>query len=125
MIDGALASQHAQASALRGQTEPLGLVLSAGLRHASIELQEPRLSKVGCKVCDFTGWVCENHQDRPWEPNSKRKDACACGSGAPCPKCNRPEQGIPDVSGVIDEIDIANSKVVPRDAAVKRRDKRK
>lgn len=40
-----------------------------------------------CKICDDTGWVCENHDDRPWNGGSKRADACGCGAGAPC-ECN-------------------------------------
>jgi hypothetical protein len=44
--------------------------------------------KPNCKCCDGTGWVCENHQDRPWGDMSQRKDACNCGAGAPCPICN-------------------------------------
>lgn len=41
-----------------------------------------------CKVCDDTGWVCENHKDLPWKGVSDRKDACECGAGAPCDVCN-------------------------------------
>jgi hypothetical protein len=39
-------------------------------------------------VCDNTGWVCENHPDRPFKMFSKRFDACDCGAGAPCERCN-------------------------------------
>jgi hypothetical protein len=28
-------------------------------------------------VCDHTGWVCENHPDRPWRGFSQRFDAMA------------------------------------------------
>jgi hypothetical protein len=52
-----------------------------------------------CKVCDNSGWVCENHPDRPWAGFSEREDACDCGAGAPCPICNQTEDGdLPDMS---------------------------
>jgi hypothetical protein len=41
-----------------------------------------------CITCDDTGWVCENHPDRPWKGFSKRFDASGCGAGAPCELCN-------------------------------------
>jgi hypothetical protein len=42
-----------------------------------------------CEPCregrHYTGWVCEDHPDQPWEG----PHACACGgAGAPCPHCN-------------------------------------
>lgn len=40
-----------------------------------------------CKNCDGTGWVCENHENKPWTGYSTRKDACDCGAGMPCPVC--------------------------------------
>jgi hypothetical protein len=40
-----------------------------------------------CVICDNTGWVCENHRDRPWKGSSDREDACDCGAGTPC-VCN-------------------------------------
>jgi hypothetical protein len=43
---------------------------------------------IPCTNCDSTGWVCENHRDRPWDGVSGRLDACGCGAGAPCTKCN-------------------------------------
>lgn len=43
-----------------------------------------------CTCCDGTGWVCEDHPDQPWEG----PHACSCGAaGAPCPHCNRPDDG--------------------------------
>ncbi|HYD66144.1 hypothetical protein [Azospirillum sp.] len=43
-----------------------------------------------CPGCDGTGWVCEDHQDQPWDG----PHACSCGAaGAPCPRCNWPEDG--------------------------------
>jgi len=43
-----------------------------------------------CNACDNTGWVCEDHPDRPSDcGNSPR--ACACGAaGRPCRVCSRP-----------------------------------
>lgn len=38
-----------------------------------------------CRVCDNTGWVCENHPDRPWD--TLREDSCTCGAGMPCRVC--------------------------------------
>lgn len=37
-----------------------------------------------CKVCDGTGWVCENHPDKPWAEFSNRDDACNDGPGELC-----------------------------------------
>jgi hypothetical protein len=49
---------------------------------------------VRCTVCDDTGWVCENHPDRPWDGGgSTRSDVCGCGAGKPCPTCNMPAPG--------------------------------
>jgi hypothetical protein len=60
-----------------------------------------------CVVCDNTGWVCENHPDRPWKGFSKRFDACDCGAGAPCDLCN-PSDGDhpPDMSRTGMKVDI-------------------
>lgn len=45
-----------------------------------------------CPCCDGTGWVCEDHPDQPWDG----PHACTCGAaGAPCPHCNRPDDGEP------------------------------
>src|ERR1700730_298370 len=42
-----------------------------------------------CSLCEDCGWVCESHPYRPWEG----EHACACGAaGAPCPRCNVPEE---------------------------------
>jgi hypothetical protein len=30
----------------------------------------------GVHLCDDTGWVCEDHADRPLKGDSKRADAC-------------------------------------------------
>jgi hypothetical protein len=42
-----------------------------------------------CKICDGQGWVCENHQDIPWNDG----EGCCGGAGAPCPQCNTPTDG--------------------------------
>ena len=42
---------------------------------------------VVCRNCAGEEWVCENHEDRPW--NDKLAIGCECGAGAPCPVCNR------------------------------------
>lgn len=40
-----------------------------------------------CRNCAGEGWVCENHEDRPW--NARVEHGCECGAGAPCPVCRR------------------------------------
>jgi hypothetical protein len=46
-----------------------------------------------CEVCDNTGWVCENHADRPSDCGDSER-ACTCGgAGTPCLVCNQPEPG--------------------------------
>ena len=44
---------------------------------------------MACDLCDDTGWVCEDHGDRPLKGDSSRTDACSFGAGKPCPRCNR------------------------------------
>lgn len=46
-----------------------------------------------CRNCDGTGWVCENHPDKPWAdgyryPGETRMTGCDCGAGCPCKECN-------------------------------------
>jgi hypothetical protein len=53
-------------------------------------------AKEPCGRCGDTGWVCENHPDRPWRGFSNRTDACDCGAGAPCALCNSNDP--PDMS---------------------------
>jgi hypothetical protein len=36
-----------------------------------------------CSRCNNTGWVCEDHTDRPWDAQRP----CG-GAGMPCPSCN-------------------------------------
>lgn len=43
-----------------------------------------------CSSCDDTGYVCENHPNRPWKPMSIHPKACDCGAGMPCPDCTTP-----------------------------------
>jgi hypothetical protein len=39
-----------------------------------------------------TGWVCEAHNDRPWEG----PHACGCGApGVSCPNCNSSDKDHP------------------------------
>jgi hypothetical protein len=55
------------------------------------------LEQSACDRCGGTGWVCENHPDRPWRGFSNRADACDCtGAGAPCGLCNTADP--PDMS---------------------------
>lgn len=42
------------------------------------------MSETDCPICANTGWVCENHPDRPWGTRKLRSDACECGAGKPC-----------------------------------------
>jgi hypothetical protein len=44
---------------------------------------------MACDLCDDTGWVCEDHADRPLKGDSKRADGCSFGAGMPCPRCRR------------------------------------
>jgi hypothetical protein len=44
-----------------------------------------------CPACRDTGWVCEEHADRPW---GDHPNACTCGgAGMPCLLCNQPKDG--------------------------------
>jgi hypothetical protein len=38
-----------------------------------------------CSRCASTGWVCEDHPDRPWDGPKARGYG---GAGMPCPSCN-------------------------------------
>jgi len=41
--------------------------------------------KVKCARCRDTYWVCETHDDSPWDGEHE----CGCGAaGMPCPNCN-------------------------------------
>jgi hypothetical protein len=41
-----------------------------------------------CKNCGDTRWVCEAHDERPW---NNQPNACRCGEpGMSCPVCNNP-----------------------------------
>lgn len=37
-----------------------------------------------CQICNDTGWVCEDHPDKPWDDEHQDN----CGPGMPC-KCNK------------------------------------
>ena len=44
-----------------------------------------------CNSCEDTGWVCEAHQNRPWNSGAARSP-CICGApGMPCSRCNAEE----------------------------------
>jgi len=43
-----------------------------------------------CATCKGQLWVCENHQDVPWNDGDP---PCCAGAGAPCPTCNVPKDG--------------------------------
>ena len=45
-----------------------------------------------CARCRNTGWVCEAHDNRPWDGPY----ACGCDApGAPCPNCNSSDKDYP------------------------------
>ena len=46
------------------------------------------MSAESCANCLDTGYVCENHPDRPWSPivGGEHVDCCG-GAGMPCPSC--------------------------------------
>ena len=48
------------------------------------------INKSVCQACEDCFWVCENHDDKPWNgPN-----ACPCGgAGMPCLLCNPCDEG--------------------------------
>jgi len=37
-----------------------------------------------CKNCEDVNWVCENHNNKPWDDGAD----CCDGAGMPCPICN-------------------------------------
>lgn len=39
-----------------------------------------------CLCCKDTGWVCENHLDKPWGETGV-EGSCNCGAGTNC-SCN-------------------------------------
>ena len=68
--------------------------LAAEIERCALGIKKPHAPsahKIGgatCRQCGDTGWVCENHPNRPWGGASDQRDACACGAGAPCALCN-------------------------------------
>jgi hypothetical protein len=42
------------------------------------------MREITCQICKDEGWVCEDHQDKPW--NGEHHRICL-GAGMPC-KCN-------------------------------------
>jgi hypothetical protein len=50
-----------------------------------------KIEPTPCPACGDTGWVCEDHADRPWNDHP---NACRCGgAGMPCLVCNQPKDG--------------------------------
>lgn len=58
-----------------------------------------------CRNCGSTGWVCENHEDRPWGGLSDDPVACECGAGSPCPVCQREMACAPGIDQGLTEIE--------------------
>jgi hypothetical protein len=53
-----------------------------------------------CSRCADTGWICEEHPDKPMD-----HEGCV-GAGMPCPLCNPSDRDHPpDVSRIIRRID--------------------
>ena len=47
---------------------------------------------VKCTRCRDIGWVCEMHDDLPWDGEHE----CGCGAaGIPCPACNPSDKDHP------------------------------
>jgi len=42
-----------------------------------------------CNNCNNSGWVCEEHPNKPWEQG---KVTCCSGAGMPCEWCNNEEE---------------------------------
>ena len=62
--------------------------LAASIAGFATKLWDAYYRLMACSVCDNTGWVCEEHPDRPWRGTSQRADACDCVRvGMPC-ECN-------------------------------------
>lgn len=56
---------------------------------------------MSCNNCADSGWVCENHADRPWDGVSDDLRACLCGgAGMPCPVCNLSDPPSPPTGSV-------------------------
>jgi hypothetical protein len=55
--------------------------------------------KPECQNCRGFNWVCENHDDEPWDDI----EGCQCGAGMPCPVCNdaKPPDYPRDMPGII------------------------
>jgi hypothetical protein len=52
--------------------------------------QGAKVIQLYCPTCKGQRWVCEAHEDRPWEG----PEGCECGAPAmPCPVCNSTENG--------------------------------
>ncbi|KJC55486.1 hypothetical protein UB31_00460 [Bradyrhizobium sp. LTSP849] len=61
------------------------------------------MTKSNCPNCQDLRWVCENHPNRAW--SEVLEGGCQCGAGMPC-ECNRIDDfEVPDVEGVIEEVE--------------------
>jgi hypothetical protein len=70
------------------------------------------MSKLVCETCAGTGWVCENHADKPW---LKPPAGCVCGAGAPCPRCNTfPAESTSEVSEQFETMEEIDDDLVKR-----------
>jgi hypothetical protein len=77
----------------RSISKTVKMTRAQALEQAKALAREKRAAiEHACLLCEDTGWVCEDHPDQPWEG----PHACRCGAaGAPCPHCNRPDNGEP------------------------------
>ena len=67
------------------KTKVVGMPMLDGVVHN-------QMPEAMCQNCNDTGWVCENHPDRPWETDSENDCQCG-GAGSPC-ECN-PRAALP------------------------------
>jgi len=67
---------------------PSGRATRASTEPASSLGHSASVPNAACRNCAGEQWVCENHQDRPWN-ELLAPEGCECGAGAPCPVCNR------------------------------------
>ena len=63
------------------------MVHSVAQEGSAVPTETEAASGSVCRNCAGEEWVCENHEDRPW--NDRVAFGCECGAGAPCPVCNK------------------------------------
>lgn len=71
---------------MSSRARPSGTGSRASHRANSSVVSTKGFDPARCRNCDGEQWVCENHQDLPWEGSGHAEN---CGAGAPCPVCNR------------------------------------